>query len=135
MNKTELITKLLNDMGYHPILMENGSIDFRFQMKHVCVDVGDDEESYVCLVLPCIYEVEEGREVLILATCNCLVRDIKLAKFYIDRAHKYVNASFEFYYTDEETLKINFEKSLRIISIARNLFSKTISELSEDESD
>lgn len=129
MNKRELLSKVMIDLGYSPQVDDDGDLLVRFQMKTVYVVVGDDDDRYVVLIVPQFHEIEEGEEHIALAVCNKLTRDLKLAKVYVDYTFKTVSANCEFYYTDEESLKDNIEKSLRILGVVRTMYRNANDEL------
>ena len=79
--------------------------------------------------MPNFCDVEDGAEHIALAVCNKLTRDLRLAKVYVDQTFKYVSANCEFYYTDEASLKLNIENSLKILGVVRTLYKKTQDEL------
>lgn len=83
---------------------------------------GDDEEPFVSALFPQFADIEEGEEALTLAVCNKMSREIKLTKVYIDRTLKSVSANCEFFYTDEESLKVNVGHILRILGMIRNTY-------------
>ena len=128
MTKKELIVKVLEDMGFKPHEDNDGDVAFRYQMKYILGIVGDESEQYLVLVMPQFYEIEDGEEHIALAACNKITRDLKLVKVYVDQTFKNVSANCEFYYTDEESLKNNIEKSLSILGIVRTLFRSTRNE-------
>ena len=76
MNKKELILQTLEKMGYKPEIDEDGDILVRYQMKSIFVFVGDEEDSYVAVLLPQFHEIAEGEETLVLATCNKMTREL-----------------------------------------------------------
>ena len=66
-----------------------------------------------------MYEIDEGEETKVLAACNKMTREIKLAKLYIDQTLKNVSASCEFYYNGEESLKTCLDKAIEILGMVR----------------
>lgn len=131
MTKKELITKVLEDLGYNPQEDNDGDIMIRFQMKNIYFIIGEDEENYLTLNLPMIYEIEEDGETMALTICNKVTRELKLCKVYIEQTFKYVSANCEFFYTDEESLKNSIEHSLRILGIVRSVYRKTKKDFSD----
>lgn len=85
-----------------------------------------DDEDYLVVVFPQMYEVDEGEETKVLAACNKITREIKLAKVYIDQTLKNVSASCEFYYNGEESLKTCLDKAIEILGMVRLTFIKTM---------
>ena len=73
-----------------------------------------------------MYEVNEGEETKVLATCNKTTREIKLVKVYIDQTLKNVSASCEFCYNGEESLKTSLDKAIEILGMVRLTFIKTM---------
>ena len=132
MNKKELILQTLEKMGYKPEIDEDGDILIRYQMKSIFVFVGDEEDSYVAVLLPQFREIEEGEETLVLATCNKMTRELKLVKVFVDQTFKNVSASCEFFYANEESLENSLDKSLQMLGVVRSQFRKNKTELSEE---
>ena len=63
------IMKVLKDMGYTPEIDADGDICIYLEMKHFYFFVAETEDTkYVNLVLPQFAPIEEGQEVLALAT-------------------------------------------------------------------
>lgn len=129
MNKRELILRVIEGLGYKPQVDDDGDVKIRYQMKTIFVLVGDEDDTYTLLTMPNFYDVEDGAEHIALAVCNKLTRDLRLAKVYVDQTFKYVSANCEFYYTDEASLKLNIENSLKILGVVRTLYKKTQDEL------
>lgn len=125
MTKKELLYSVLQRMGYNPTVDDEGDLMIRYQLKNIWVMVGNDDESYVSVILPQFHEIEEGKETLILAACNRVTRDAKMVKVYIDQTLKNVTASCEFFYTDEESLTQGLGNSLRLLGMIRSYFRKT----------
>jgi hypothetical protein len=101
-------------------------------MKTIYVLTGDEEEPYVSVMLPQFHEIDEGQETLVLAACNKMTRELKMAKTYIDQTFKNVTATCEFFYANEESLEQNLRYSLQMLGVVRTVFKNNIAELSED---
>ena len=132
MNKKELILKTLEKMGYLPEVDDDGDIMLCYQMKHIYVLTGDEEEPYVSVMLPQFHEIDEGQEMLALAVCNKMTRELKLVNVYIDQTFKHVTATCEFYYANDESLEQSLRHSLRMLGVVRSVFRNDLAELSED---
>jgi len=132
MNKKELILQTLEKMGYKPEIDGDGDILVRYQMKTIVVFVGDEEDSYVAVLLPQFHEIADGEETLVLATCNKMTRELKLAKVFVEQTFKNVSASCEFFYANEEALEDSLKHSLQMLGIVRSQFRKNKSELCEE---
>ena len=132
MKKKELILATLEKMGYSPELDNDGDIRFLYQMKTIYVMTGDEEEPYISMMLPQFHEIEDGQETMVLAVCNKLTRELKLAKVYVDQTFKNVTATCEFFYANNEALEQNLRNSLQMLGVVRTVFRKDLAELSED---
>ena len=132
MKKKELIMATLEKMGYSPEVDNDGDIRLLYQMKTIYVMTGDEEEPYISMMLPQFHEIEDGQETMVLAVCNKLTRELKLAKVYVDQTFKNVTATCEFFYANNEALEQNLRNSLQMLGVVRTVFRKDLAELSED---
>ena len=132
MNKKELILKTLEKMGYSPEVDNDGDIMLHYQMKTIYVMTSDAEEPYISMMLPQFQEMEDGQETLVLAVCNKMTRELKLAKVYVDQTFKSVTATCEFYYANEESLEQNLRNSLQMLGVVRTVFRSDMAELSDE---
>lgn len=127
MTRHEMVVSVLQSLGFKPQIDDEGDIFVRYQMKTFYVmGSNSDDEDYLVVVFPQMYEVNEGEETKVLAVCNKITREIKLTKVYIDQTLKNVSASCEFYYNDEESLKTCLDKAIEILGMVRLTFIKTI---------
>ena len=127
MTKHEMVVSVLQSLGFKPQIDDDGDIFVRYQMKTFYVmGANSDDEDYLVVVFPQMYEVNEGEETKVLAVCNKITREIKLTKVYIDQTLKNVSASCEFYYNGEESLKTCLDKAIEILGMVRSTFIKTI---------
>lgn len=126
----QLVRKVLKDMGYEPELDSDQDIRLCMEMKELYFFIPDEEEEcYVNIVLPQFTGIKEGKEILALATCNIMTRDMKLLKVYVEKNHESVSASCEFIYTDEDSLKQNIVCSMEVMSIVKTLYRRKCAEL------
>ena len=127
MTKHEMVVSVLQSLGFKPQIDDEGDIFVRSQMKTFYVmGANSDDEDYLVVVFPQMYEVNEGEETKVLAVCNKITREIKLTKVYIDQTLKNVSASCEFYYNGEESLKTCLDKAIEILGMVRLTFIKTM---------
>lgn len=133
MTKKELMMSVLERIGYPPKIDDDGDIMVCYQLKTIYVLTGDEEETYISMMLPQFYEIEEGQETVVLTVCNKMTRELKLAKVYIDQTFKSVSAACEFFYANEESLEQNIRHSLELLGVVRGIFRRDLDELSEDE--
>lgn len=126
-----MITEALGELGYKVKVDEDGDLFIRYQMKTIYFMTGAEDERYVVSLLPQFSDIHEGEETLVLAACNKVTREVKLAKVYVDQSLKSVTASCEFYFTDGESLKDSLEHSLGILGMVRSTYLKTKAEFSE----
>ena len=131
-DKKELILKTLEKMGHNPEVDNDGDIMLHYQMKTIYVLTGEEEEPYISMMLPQFHEVEEGQETLVLAVCNKMTRELKLAKVFIDQTFKNVTATCEFYYANEESLEQNLRNSLQMLGVIRTVFRNNMAELADE---
>lgn len=129
MTKKEMVMDVIREMGYRAEVDNDGDVFFCYQMKHIFVVVGDEDDPYLIVLLPKILEVEDGDEAMVLTVCNKMTRELKLCKVYMDESFKFVHAVCEFYYTDRETLKQFMMNSIDILSIVRSAFRTAKDEL------
>ena len=127
MTKQEMVVSVLQSLGLKPKIDDEGDVFVRYQMKTFYVmGTNSDDEDYLVVVFPQMYEIDEGEETKVLAACNKTTREIKLAKVYIDQSLKNVSASCEFYYNDEESLKVCLDKAIDILGMIRFSFIKAM---------
>lgn len=126
MTKQDMVVSALEVLGYKPQKDDDGDLRIRYQMKSFYVMGTQLEENFLSVIFPQFYEFEEEEVTKVLAACNKVTRDIKLAKVYIDQTFKNVTASCEFFYNDEESMKVCLKKSLEILGLVRSGFVKTI---------
>ena len=127
MTKQEMVVSVLQSLGLKPKIDDEGDVFVRYQMKTFYVmGTNSDDEDYLVVVCPQMYEIDEGEETKVLAACNKTTREIKLAKVYIDQSLKNVSASCEFYYNDEESLKVCLDKAIDILGMIRISFIKAM---------
>lgn len=127
MTRHEMVVSVLQSLGFKPQIDDDGDIFVRYQMKTFYVmGANSDDEDYLVVVFPQMYEVNEGEETKVLAACNKITREIKLTKVYIDQTLKNVSASCEFYYNGEESLKTCLDKAIEILGMVRSTFIKTM---------
>ncbi len=129
MTQKEMIVAAIEELGYKSNVDDDGDICVRYQMKNIYFVTGRDEERYISAILPQFSEVNEGEETLTLAVCSKMSREIRVAKGYIDQPLKNVTASYEFFYTDMESLKNNVEHVLNILGMVRSAYNKSKAEL------
>ena len=131
MTKKEQIMATLEKMGYNPDYDNDGDIMLRYEMKTIFVMTDNEDETYVSVILPQFYEIEDGEETLVLVTCNKVSCELKMVKAYIDQTFKNVSASCEFFFTNEDALELNLRHSLELLGMIRSTFRKKMKELSD----
>ena len=71
MTRHEMVVSVLQSLGFKPQIDDDGDIFVRYQMKTFYVmGTNSDDEDYLVVVFPQMYEVNEGEETKVLATCN-----------------------------------------------------------------
>ncbi len=130
MGKLELIKGVLEKMGRNVDIDKDGDLHIVYQMKHFYVIIGDEDEPYVCVILPQFHEIEDGKGTVALAACNSLTRELKMVKVYVDQSFENITASCEFYYSDEKSLEMSLSETFRLMGVVRTVFRKKMHELS-----
>lgn len=131
MTKKEMVASALQKLGYKPKTDNDGDIFVCYQMKHFYVMGTQDDENYLTVLFPQFYRINEGEETKVLAACNKVTREFKVAKVYVDQTLANVTASCEFYYDGEDSLKICLEKSVEILGIVRSSFLNTVQDFGQ----
>lgn len=126
------IFELLQEMGYAVTFDDEGDILITYQLKHIFLIVSPDDDNFASILLPQFYGIDDDEETLVLATCNKVTREVKMAKVYVDHTFKNVTASCEFYYSDEENLRQNIAHAMNIIGVIRSLFHEAIQEMRDN---
>lgn len=129
MTKKEMIMAAIEANGYCPQVDNEGDVHVRYQMKSIYFMTGQNEEQYVSAILPQFAEVSEGEEMLTLAVCNKMTRELKFVKVYIDQTLKSVTASCAFFYTDMDSMKNSIGHALNILGVVRSTYLRTMSEI------
>lgn len=124
MTKKEMIMEAIESLGYKPDVDGDGDVYVRYQMKTIYFVSDQEDEQYVSAIFPQFSEVKDGEEVITLATCNKVSREVKLVKVYIDQSLKNVSASCEFFYTDMESMKNNVKYALSILGRVRSAYNR-----------
>jgi len=125
------IFSMLQDMGYQVSYDQEGDIQIFYQLKQIFLLASEEDEGFVSLYLPQFHGIEDNEETYVLAACNKMTRDVKIAKVFVDHSYKNVSASCEFYYTDEHDLRTQVARSLGILGVVRSIFYETLQEVHE----
>lgn len=131
MKKSEKIISILEKMGYCPEVDEDGDIYFTYQMKIIYAMVGEEDDPFISVMLPKFHLIEDDTDIHVLAVCDKMMREMKLAKVFIEPSFSSVTASCEFYYANDETMELCLRKSLQILGVIRAVFKKDLAELSD----
>lgn len=129
MDMKEKVLLALRDLGYKPEEDEDGDLGFRYQMKKFFVHV--EEDSYVFLFYPGICSVDKEDVSKMLLVCNAMNRSYKLVRLALDSSLQHVSAMQDFYFTDDENLKSNLEKSIESLGLLRTALLRQMEELEE----
>ncbi len=80
MTLKERIFDSLKGMGLMPKYDEDMDIVFKFMMATLFINFNDDDEDYLQILLPNIYEFEPDDRANVLEACNAVTRLMKVAK-------------------------------------------------------
>ena len=123
MSKKEHMIEILQGMGYTPVIDDEGDLMMCYQMKNLFLNV-DEDENYVCIVCSRFERINEGEEGVALATCNKVTRELRLCKAFVNSDFKFVSASCEFYYANDESLMYSLKKSLWMLGFIKREYQK-----------
>ena len=77
MTKQEMVVSVLQSLGLKPKIDDEGDVFVRYQMKTFYVmGTNSDDEDYLVVVFPQMYEIDEGEETKVLAACNKTTREL-----------------------------------------------------------
>ena len=127
MAKMEEIINYLQNEGPMPKKDEDGDIVFKYQMKNFIIFDTTDDEQYLQIALPGIYDVTEENLVEVLAACNSVNRGIKVAKVIITGDNKSVWVVYESMLDTTPVYDDIVPRSLEILMAAQKSFYETIS--------
>lgn len=127
MAKMEEIINYLQNEGLMPKKDEDGDIVFKYQMKNFIIFDTTDDEQYLQIALPGIYDVTEENLVEVLAACNSVNRGIKVAKVIITGDNKSVWVVYESMLDTTPVYEDIVPRSLEILMAAQKSFYETIS--------
>ena len=89
------IISYLQGEGLMPSKDEDGDIVFKYQMNNYIIFDTPDDEPYLQIALPRIYDVTDDNLVEVLAACNNINRTMKVAKTIITGDNRSVWAVYE----------------------------------------
>ena len=127
MAKMEEIINYLQNEGLMPKKDEDGDIVFKYQMKNFIIFDTTDDEQYLQIALPGIYDVTEENLVEVLAACNSVNRGIKVAKVIITGDNKSVWVVYESMLDTTPVYDDIVPRSLEILKTKQKSFYETIS--------
>ena len=127
MAKMEEIINYLQNEGLMPKKDEDGDIVFKYQMKNFIIFDTTDDEQYLQIALPGIYDVTEENLVEVLAACNSLNRGIKVGKAIITGDNTSVWVVYESMLDTTPVYDDIVPRSLEILMAAQKSFYETIS--------
>ena len=127
MAKMEEIINYLQNEGLMPKKDEDGDIVFKYQMKNFIIFDTTDDEQYLQIALPGIYDVTEDNFVEVLAACNSVNRGTKVAKAIITGDNKSVWVVYESMLDTTPVYDDIVPRSLEILMAAQKSFYETIS--------
>lgn len=126
MAKLDEIINYLQGEGLMPRKDEDGDILFKYQMKNFIIFDTTDDEQYLQIALPGIYDVNEENLVEVLAACNSVSRSIKVAKAIVTGDNKSVWVVYESMLDTTPVYGDIIPRSLEILLAAQRSFYETI---------
>ena len=126
MAKLDEIINYLQGEGLMPRKDEDGDILFKYQMKNFIIFDTTDDEQYLQIALPGIYDVNEENLVEVLAACNNVSRSIKVAKAIVTGDNSSVWVVYESMLDTTPVYGDIIPRSLEILLAAQRSFYETI---------
>lgn len=126
MAKLDEIINYLQGEGLMPRKDEDGDILSKYQMKNFIIFDTADDEQYLQIALPGIYDVNEENLVEVLAACNSVSRSIKVAKAIVTGDNKSVWVVYESMLDTTPVYGDIIPRSLEILMAAQRSFYETI---------
>ena len=117
--KTELILNYLREEGFCP-KAAGDIITFKYQGMHLIVNGNSEDEGFLQIILPNIYDITGENKAEALEAANSVNRKIKVAKIIIfnDSAHVH----FEILLDTTPDLSDIIPRALNILQLARSEF-------------
>ena len=127
MNQKEIILDQLNAMGFEPIELEDVGFVFKYEDMNYLYMSEDDNEQFLRVVIPHLFEVTDANRVAVLDAMNETDLMLKYAKVCImcDNA---VWAIYEHRLTSTDNLTELLEHIICVLETAAHVFYKKISE-------
>ncbi|MDD7317353.1 MAG: YbjN domain-containing protein [Prevotella sp.] len=113
-NLDEIISFLQSE-GLMPSKDEDGDIVFKYQMKNYIIFDTSDDEPYLQIALPQIYDVTDDNLIEVLAACNKINRVMKVAKTIISGDNSSVWAVYEAILDSNPVYKDFIPRALNIL--------------------
>ena len=128
MDAKQTAISFIQELGYKAEIDSDGDVMLLYQLKTFYIII-DEDRQHAIIMYPHVGDMEEEKVAQTLAVCNKLTRQIKFCKTYIDANFQNVVSQCEFYYTDEESLKLNINHGLEVLGFIRSQFRKEMAEL------
>ena len=119
-----MVFNYLQQQGLMPKFDEKNNIDFMYQMRHFLLFNNDDDEAYIHLTMPCIYDVTEDNRLAVLEAANEVNMNVKVVKLIV--ADEDVWCSTEIMMDSTPELNDLIPRLLNILLGAQNEFYETI---------
>lgn len=117
----------LKEIGLMPSFDEDEDIVFMYNLLHCFVVFNDEDERFIQIVIPNIYDVDEDNREKVLNACNQVSRVVKVVKGYINSDDE-VCIVAEFFLDDMPNYESFIPRAIRALAGARLLFTKTVFE-------
>ena len=115
----------LVEEGYRPVLDEDGDINFKSEGKFYLIDTYKDDDKFIRLLAPNIWEIESEAELKqALIQANRVSCTVKSAKVFVIENQENVWASIEMFMADVEAFIAVFPRCLHVLAAAVRDFSE-----------
>lgn len=106
MTKLERYQSILADEGFRPEINTYGNIVFKFEGHRFVIVPYEDDDEYVCLMYPSLWNVRGDMERRRAVNCaNTTTREKKVVKVFLEENERYVSATIEMYLVELDNLR------------------------------
>lgn len=113
----------LLEQGYRPTLDEDGDLVFRNEGKYFFISIDSDDDKFIRLVAPNIWEIESEHELQqAFIQANRATCSLKSAKVFVLKNQKNVWATIEMFVPDEQAFIAVFPRCLEVVARAVSRF-------------
>lgn len=126
----------LVEEGYRPVIDEDGDINFKSEGKFYLIDTYKDDEQFIRLFAPNIWEIENEEELKqALLQANRITCNLKSAKVFVIENQENVWASIEMFVADVDAFIAVFPRCLSVVAAAVKDFREGMRQMQSADSE